>query len=145
MMKRITKIIITVFLVVSMISATAMAAEPTMNYPDTANAAVQPRSATSFDSRSVSSGKTTAFPRPNGSHFTFISGFTATFKYSLNKSASVSVYFHNISTGSDTLLYTGSSTTKTVYYTPSSQVSGYFTIKNNSSGSVTISSISLNY
>ena len=144
-MKRFSKIIVTVLLVVSMISASAMAAEPAKDNPAVATAAVQPRSVLYFSNRTVSSGGTTSFTQSGGSQFVFTGGYTAKLSYDLNRSASVSVYFHNVSTGNDTHLYTGSSTAKTVSYTPTSRVSGYFYIKNNSGSSVTISDISLTY
>ena len=64
-------------------------------------------------------------------------GSYATIKYSASPSGTISVYFHNISTGEDTRVYST--------YRPSSTVRGYFYLYNHSSSSVYVSNISIQF
>ena len=73
------------------------------------------------------------------------SNTTAKFTCKFNRSAIVQIGFYNAATGTSKSLYSGTTSSKTVSYTPSSKVTGYFYIKNLSGSSLTVSSASITY
>lgn len=102
------------------------------------------RSTTSFGSQTISTN-TIATYKPNNLNMSILKGDTAKFTCKFNRSAKVQIGFYNTTTGTSKSLYSGTTSSKTVSYTPSSKVSGYFYIKNLSGSSLTVSSASITY
>ncbi len=97
---------------------------------------VQPRAVLNYTNQTLSSGEVKNL-KNNGEAFYLAAGSYATIKYSASPSGTISVYFHNISTGEDTRVYST--------YRPSSTVRGYFYLYNHSSSSVYVSNISIQF
>lgn len=72
-------------------------------------------------------------------------GETAKFTCNFKSSAKVKIYFYDVFTGTSKSLYSGTISSKTVSYKPSSKVAGYFYLKNLSGKSLTINSAKITY
>ena len=100
----------------------------------------------SVNYNTASTGASGTINYKNGSaNFNLRADVSASFTYRLKTNMNVQVGFYNAYTGGRTVLYTGSLTSKTVSYKPSSNVTGYFYIKNMTSGTLTVSSASVSY
>ena len=97
---------------------------------------IQPRSILYYSSQTLASGETKNL-KNNGGTFYLPYGTSITIRYSSNPSGTISVYFHDASTGEDTRVYST--------YRPSSTVRGYFYLHNHSSSSVYVSNISIQF
>ena len=82
----------------------------------------------------------------SGGYFIIGSGITATFKFSIKggSSENIRVAFKNRS-GNITVLFEGSASSKTVYYTPSQDTEGNFYVWNKGVADITLTNISLRY
>lgn len=143
-MKKILKRMMVVILILSLCIPVYGFAKETSEV-DAKLAEIQPYGGSlNYSSASTGAYGTINYKRGSAT-FTLTAGYTASFSYKLSKSTNVQVGFYNASTGGRTVLYTGSLTSKTVSYKPSSNVTGYFYIKNMTSGTLTVSSASVSY
>lgn len=104
----------------------------------------QARKVFPFGTTTISNNTSKYFGINNGS-ILIASNTTAKFTCNFNRSAKVQIGFYNTATGTSKSLYSGTTSSKTVSYTPSSKVTGYFYIKNLSGSSLTVSSASITY
>jgi beta-lactamase regulating signal transducer with metallopeptidase domain len=81
-----------------------------------------------------------------GGYFVIGSGITATFKFSIKggSSENIRIAFKDRS-GNTTVLFEGSASSKTVYYTPSQDTEGNFYVWNKGVANITLTNISLSY
>lgn len=130
-----------------LISPPALAAETTSPadiHLSTQYLQKQERKVFPFETTTISNNTSKYFGINNG-QILLPSNTTAKFTCKFNRSAKVQIGFYNAATGTSKSLYSGTTSSKTVSYTPSSKVTGYFYIKNLSGSSLTVSSASITY
>lgn len=96
----------------------------------------------SYGSATVSSGTKINLLR-NGASYTVSTASPATLSVNLNSSSKIEIGFYNTSTGTSTVLFSGTASAKSVSYKPSGYPVGHFYLINKSSGTITMTSGSL--
>lgn len=98
----------------------------------------------SYGSKTISSGKTGYYKNSMG-NFLIPADKRVTFSCKLKQAANIKICYHDTISGKTTILYIGNTTSKSVSFTKSSKTSGYFSITNNSGGTITVTSASVYY